>query len=554
MTFRCRPVSEALRWATPRWRALGLILAVAFPLFLVGLGARYIWIPLEARYALVAREMMEGGHWILPHLGGQLYPDKPPLLFWSVALLSSLTSAVSEWTARLPSALAAVGVCLVTWRIGTQLFSSTAGLLAALSLATSAGFFWSGRQALPDMLLTLWTTSAYWALWRWIMAKRPIAAPLAGVCLGLATLSKGPVGLLLPTLTIAVYLVVQPDRPRLRGRELGLCLATYATTTLAWYLPALWQGGLSYAQATLLHHSLERYVKAWEHTAPWYFYLGAFPAEFLPWTLFLPQALVLGIVLRGRVELSGWWFAVCWLATILLFFSVSSGKRDIYILPAFPAAALLVGWMWSRWSEPDSSHVGWWAWGLPSFMLCLGLWATAAAVWAAARGLFPTKSALVLPTASEARLWVGILLAVAGGLLLSATLARRVLFVYAGILGCTWCALVLTVSWIYTPQFNQRYPIKAFAEAVQAHVPPHQPLRLCGPLNDLAIRFNMGRDIPGLTEDAEISRYLDREQRVFCVLTQTTYRRLNTARLQSFPILARQEIDRSVWLLIANRP
>jgi 4-amino-4-deoxy-L-arabinose transferase-like glycosyltransferase len=547
-------VHEPLKGAAQGWPAAGLILAVTLPLFLVGLGERHIWIPLEARYALVARDMMEGGHWILPHLGGELYPDKPPLLFWSIALLSTLTAGVSEWTARLPSALAAVAVCLVTWRFGAQLFSPTAGLLASLSLATSAGFFWSGRQALPDMLLTLWTTSACWALWQWVATKRPWAAPLAGTCLGLATLSKGPVGFLLPLFTVAAYLTVRRDGSRPRGQELWLCFGAFMATTLAWYLPALWQGGLSYAEATLLHHSVERYVKAWEHTAPWYFYLGAFPAEFLPWTLFLPQAFAYGIARRGRVELSGWWFAVCWLATILLFFSLSSGKRDIYILPAFPAAALLVGWAWSRWVEQSPRRADWWAWSLPSFILSLGLWGGAGGIWAAAGGLLPTKSVLLLPIAPEARFWTGLLLAFAGSLLLGVPFARRVRLVYACMVGCTWCALMLAVIWIYTPQFNQRYSIKAFAAAVQASVPPHQSLRLCGPLNDLALRFNMGRDVPLLTDDAEIKRYLDREQRVFCVLTQTTYRRLDSTNSQPFPILARHEIDRSAWLLIANQP
>ena len=152
--------------------AAALITAVTLPQFLLGLGDRNIWIPLEARYALVAREMLETGQWILPHLAGAVYADKPPLLFWSIALISALGPGVTEWTARLPTALAAVGVCLVTWRLGVRLFSPTTGLLAALVLATSGGFFWSGRQALPDMLLTLWTTGAFWALWEWFSGKR----------------------------------------------------------------------------------------------------------------------------------------------------------------------------------------------------------------------------------------------------------------------------------------------------------------------------------------------------------------------------------------------
>jgi hypothetical protein len=133
------------------------------------------------------------------------------------------------------------------------------------------------------------------------------------------------------------------------------------------------------------------------------------------------------------------------------------------------------------------------------------------------------------------------------------TLRRQARLAYAGIVGCTWVAIMLVVMWIYTPQFNQRYPIKAFASTVQADVEPRQPLRLCGPLNDLALRFNLGRDVPRLTEDAEIARYLDREQRVFCVLTEATYQRLDVLRRRPLTVLARQEIERAVLLLVANQ-
>jgi 4-amino-4-deoxy-L-arabinose transferase-like glycosyltransferase len=547
-------VREAWRRLGQGWPAAGLILAVTLPLYVAGLGDRHIWIPLEARYGLVAREMLEGGHWILPHLGGQVYPDKPPFLFWAIASLSAWTSGVSEWTARLPSALAAVSVCLVTWRMGAQLFSPAAGLLAALALATSAGFFWSGRQALPDMLLTLWTTSACWAFWEWMTAKRPLAALLAGICLALATLTKGPVGLLLPTLAAVAYLALRWDWQTLRGRGLSLCLGAYLGIVLSWYLPALWQGGIAYAEATLLHHSVERYLNAWEHTAPWYFYLGAFPAEFLPWTLFLPQALASGVAQRQRAARSGWWFVVCWLGSIGLFFSFSSGKRDIYMLPAFPAAALLVGWSWSQWKTQSPTYASQWGWRLPTLALALALWGLAGGIGAAASGMLPAKSTLLLPTEAAARRWMGALLIVGGGLLVATALSGRARLACACLMGCTWGALVLVVIAIYTPQFNQRYPIKPFAAAVRAAVPPHQPLGLCGPMNDLALRFNLGRDAPLLAEEAEIARYFDREQRVFCVLTQATYDRLVALYHRPLPVLAQREIDGAAMLLIANRP
>jgi len=532
------------------WSTACLIVAVTLPLFLVGLGDRYIWIPLEARYALVAREMWEGGQWILPHLGGVVYPDKPPLFFWAIALTSSFGAGVSEWTARLPSALAAVGVCLWTWRLGARLFSPRAGILAALVLATSAGFFWSGRQALPDMLLTLWITGACWALWAWLGGNRRNAAILAGVCMGLATLTKGPVGFLLPVLTGLAYLTLQRNWHLARPRESLLCVGSFLVTVLTWYLPAVAQGGVSYAQATLIHHSLERYVHAWEHTAPWYFYMWAFPAEFLPWTLFLPQAF--GAVRSKRDDMRGWWFVVGWLGIVLLFFSVSTGKRDIYILPAYPAAALLVGWIGAEWWKHTRER--WVAWGMTcgAVLLAFGLWGLAVGLWALSPEMLSSRNALLLPAMPQTCLWISILLGGAGVLLASLALLQRPRLLFGCVVGCTWLAMLAGVVVIYTARFNQRYPIKPFAQAVRVRVSPEHPLRVCGAINDLALRFQLHRDTPLLTQESEIIRYLLSRDPAYCVMDLQGYGRMSELIGQQLPVLVRQEIDRSALLLVFN--
>ena len=312
-------------------------------------------------------------------------------------------------------------------------------------------------------------------------------------------------------------------------------------------------GGLEYAQATLLHHSLERYVKAWEHTAPWYFYLGAFPAEFLPWTLFLPQALIAGLKLHRHQDRDGWWFALCWLVTVLGFFSLSTGKRDIYILPVFPAAALLVGWIWSRWwrRPPTLCPFGPCAFQRSCWRSCSGEWRSGC--WGAVDGLLPSRNTLLLPGMPEMGVWGSLLLIVSGILLGGAAIAQRVRLMYACIVGCTWLAMLMTVVWVYTPQFNQRYPIKSFAATVHAHVPPDRPLQLCGSMNDLALRFNLGRFVPQLHQTPEVIRYLGGDGEAFCVIDAEGYQRLNELTGRLFPIMARQEFDRSTLLLISNR-
>src|SRR5262245_38025613 len=374
--------------------------------------------------------------------------------------------------------------------MGARLFSPKAGIFAALILSTSGGFFWSGRQALPDMLLTLWTTSACWAIWEWLVATRRLAAIVAGLCLGLATLTKGPVGCVLPFLTALAYLAVRRHWKALWGRDGLLCLGTFLGVTLTWFVPAIAQGGMAYAQATLWHHTLERYVSAWEHTAPWYFYLGAFPTEFLPWTLFLPQALVYGAQRRQPHTPEGWWFTLCWMVTILVFLSISTGKRDIYILPMLPAAALLVGWIWSSWSGNPPHGAAAWAMRLPIIILAFGLFGFGAGIWGGIGGLVPHHSTLLLPDTSEMRCWLCVLLVAISLFFAAVAIAMPPQLIYVSVAWCTWVLTLTVVLWVYTPQFNARYPVTSFAADVNATVRPDQPLKLCGPLNDLALGFN----------------------------------------------------------------
>jgi 4-amino-4-deoxy-L-arabinose transferase-like glycosyltransferase len=404
------------------------------------------------------------------------------------------------------------------------------------------------------MLLTLWTTAAFWALWEWFAGKRRLAVAAAGLCMGLATLTKGPVGVILPTLCGLVYVIfAHEQRSMIKQRDLFLGLGAFLGVTLAWFVPAVAQGGLEYAQATILHHSLERYVRAWEHTAPWHYYLVAFPAEFLPWTLFLPQALVARSNfgrLQGR---DGRRFAICWLVTILGFFSISTGKRDIYLLPAFPAAALLVGWSWSWWWSLTRETVAVWAVRLPVLILALTLWGFAVVIWGSMDNFLPSRSTLLLPASPVLALWGSVLLLVAGMLLGSAAIAGRARVMYLLLVGCTWLAMVMTVRWVYTPQFNARYPIKAFTTEVHARVAPDKALQLCGPLNDLALRFHLGRLLPELPQSIELKHYLEQDGEAFCIIEAGSYQQLGEITGRDLPILAHGDFGRSTLLLISNR-
>jgi len=155
-------------------RDLAVLALLGALLFLPGLGRRDLWNPDEARYAEVAREMRLLGHWSVPRLNGEVYAQKPPLFFWLILASSGLTGGeVTEVSARLPSALAAIGALLLVFRIGERLFNRRAAWLAAVAFATCFKVLWQGRFGQIDMLLTGLVTLGVWFWVRGYTERRP---------------------------------------------------------------------------------------------------------------------------------------------------------------------------------------------------------------------------------------------------------------------------------------------------------------------------------------------------------------------------------------------
>ena len=180
-------------------------------LYLSGLGATDLWAPDEPRYAHVADEIVAGGHGatglIVMHVGGEPYSEKPPLYFWLAALASAPAGQVTEVSARLPSALAGLAAIALTAVLGRRVLGPAGALWGAVLLATVFDFAFLARRARLDVLLTLTTVAAFYAVWRIDRgegARRGNVALLHGA-MGLGVLTKGPVALL-PLLAAAVYL------------------------------------------------------------------------------------------------------------------------------------------------------------------------------------------------------------------------------------------------------------------------------------------------------------------------------------------------------------
>jgi 4-amino-4-deoxy-L-arabinose transferase-like glycosyltransferase len=181
-----------------RTKYLFLLLAIGALLFLFKIGDRDLWDPDETRYALVAREMRESGNWILPHLDGSVYAEKPPLFFWLVNLSSLILGEDSEFANRLPSALAGLACLLITLLFGERLFHLRIGFLSGLALATCFLFPQLSRWMMLDSLFTLLFLLTLLTFYRGVEREenRRRDYLLAGLFMGLGVLTKGPIAYL----------------------------------------------------------------------------------------------------------------------------------------------------------------------------------------------------------------------------------------------------------------------------------------------------------------------------------------------------------------------
>lgn len=339
--------------------SLALLIAAGACLLALGIGLRDPWPADEPRFALIAQEMLQTGDFWLPRRAGELYPDKPPIFMWLSALAIAATGSVRAGF-LLPSLLAALGTVLLVADLVSRLYGGRVAWMAAAALLVSVQFVLQAKTAQIDMVLTFFTTLAAYGLLRHALLGPATGCWLLGwgAC-GLGILSKGVGFLPLLMLPAWVALAARGRAPRIPGRQIGAGFLVLLGVVAAWGLPMILMtssGGdpdlAAYRNDLLFRQTGERYAAAWHHFKPWYFYVAAVaPWAWLPLTLALPWALPIWWreARRGDprilLPLSG-------VLLILLFFSLSPGKRGVYILPALPllviAMAPLLPDLWAR--------------------------------------------------------------------------------------------------------------------------------------------------------------------------------------------------------------
>ncbi|WES30289.1 ArnT family glycosyltransferase [Varunaivibrio sulfuroxidans] len=331
----------------------------------------------ETRYITVAWEMWRDHSFLVPHLNGELYSQKPPLLFWMIHLGWAIFG-VNDVTPRLVAPLFGLANLFMTYRIARQLWPSDADALIARIAPPMVltGFYWAvfSSMTMFDMLVTFFTLmgiSALLGAWRAGGGRGHWPAFITlGLAMGFGALAKGPVILLhlLPIALLAPYwgrvLSFAPEIAPRRDKafwkkwylSILIAVAIGFAVALSWAIPAAVVGGPAYADAIFWRQSAGRMVKSFAHRRPYYWYLLLLPVLLLPWTVWPRLWAAVGgwTSWRAKVGLRAAWrdgggrFLLLWIVPVFIAFSLISGKQPHYLLPEFPAIMVLFAFLLVR--------------------------------------------------------------------------------------------------------------------------------------------------------------------------------------------------------------
>ena len=512
--------------------------ALCILLFLPGLGARDFWAPVEPRYAEIARVMFAKNEWLVPTVNGDLYTDKPNLYFWLALIAAKIGGGVSEWTVRLPAALGGAGFVLATYFIGRDFFSPRVGFIGAAVLATCVRVIWESRWAHVDMLFVcFFVLSIYFGARTLLRKGGPQEILLAYAFMGLATLTKGLIGVVLPGLIFVAFMIARRDWRMIVDAKLPLGMAIFFLVAAPWfYLVNQATGGKWLSDFIYIHH-LKRYTAGAGHRQPFYYYFTTLPADFLPWTIFALPALVAYRPYRRVWADPVVQFFCLWFLVVFIFFSVSDTKRDLYLLPLLPTLALLVGNYFNALATNTLPHDALLHWVAMVFFTIVGLFSLT----------LPVIAWVVRPDAWRAILPSSVVLA-AGGI--SAALfawQRRALKTCVAV-AAMMVTSVISASYGIFPYLEPFKSDRPFSLAIKRLVPPSAPLYVyADTMNDFNY-YSEREMISVLASPAQAEGLRQRQEQSYLLIKDRDLKKL--AAIPADWIVASDSRGNRTWYLI----
>lgn len=349
----------------PRNQLMLLLLAFAAVIIFAGMGIRSPWPADEPRFAEIAREMVDSGQWLIPMRGGEFYPDKPPVFMWSIAAVYWLTGNL-KLAFLLPNALCGLITVAAVYDLAARLWNQRTAATAVFLLLLAPQFLMQAKLAQIDAMVACWITLGCYGLlrhffcgpaWGWYFA--------AWAFMGLGIITKG-VGFLPALMLIPLLWLHWRDRslfpqsmrwPVILGPLAMLAVAAAWLVPMVLYVDAVnTPEALAYRDNILFKQTGERYANSWGHIQPWYYFIvNVIPALWFPLPLLL---LALLKPAREALKRSPEVVAILvWVVLVVTFFSLSPGKRGVYVLPALPMLALALavisdGRTTARWFGP----------------------------------------------------------------------------------------------------------------------------------------------------------------------------------------------------------
>ncbi len=540
----------------PNWGQILSLIGICFFLYFFNLGRSDLWAPDEPRYAQIAKEIVSRGDWILMHINGRVYGDKPPLVFWLMALSSHLWSGFTSFSTRFPSAFFGTLTVLLTFLLGKKLYSSWTGFISGLMLATSLHFAYLSTRVNIDATLIFFTTASLFCFFSWhrqnqceeIRHRRRRSLLIYGFYVGMAfaTLAKGPVGFIIPLLVSLVYLIAQKDFQEIKRMKWISGIPLMLAIVLAWYLPAVWMGGKTYVEQNLFRHTTQAYRTGWTHPQPFYYYLYSFPVAFFPWIFFLPSAIFYGWCRSMIGKRKEFLFLFVWFIVLFVFFSLSRSKRTLYLLPLFPAASLMVGKLWSDLIQQtmDRFKREWISFPLSGFS-ALVLLAGVALPWVVSKK-FPDYLLYSLPVAFLFAAW--------GVTLMILWLYRSHRAILLLLIGVTAAVYVYGFGVIF-PLANSRMSARFISEEISSRFQPGDQIAVFRGLEADPYNYYTGlAPILVLLTPNQLHQFVNSEERVFCILTYRDFSQIfGKEGGPEVLLIARRRVRSDDVALISNR-
>ena len=327
---------------------LPALLCLAAVAYLIDLGGSSIWDANEAYYVETPREMIERGDWINPTFNYEPRFNKPVLAYWVVAALYTVFG-VSVGVERMAIAVLALIMIVAAWFLGRAAsMHPAAPVLTALGLAVNPRFFMFARRILIDIMLAAFMTLilVFFALAERYPHRRRLFLSLMYVAVGLGVLAKGPVAAAIPALVFLLYLGVHREWRRLGEMMIPSGVAIALAIAAPWYIALYVQGGWDHISGFFIGENVDRFTSTFGPTGRGpFFYLPVMLTDTLPLSLALPAAIALWVRDRRRDATSPdvriRTLLLLWVAVIVVFFSFSQTKQDLYIFPIVAAVTAL---------------------------------------------------------------------------------------------------------------------------------------------------------------------------------------------------------------------